>query len=294
MKSPRRIDIAVNLTDPMYKGLYRDKQVHASDIDLVVQRAANADIGMIITGTSVQESKEALELAIKYQQYSTVGVHPTRCSDLTEETILELAKLAKHDRVVALGECGLDADRLEYCAMDAQIIGFKAQLELSKNMSLPIFFHNRNTKIFYDICKEYRSFYPSGVVHSFDGDLDDVRRIKELDLFIGINGCSLKTGEQLNIVSQIPLDRILVETDAPWCDIRPTHASYNLIQESKSTYETFKKEKFKMGSLVKSRNEPISVISVLEILSKLHDIDVPELEQVILGNTRRLFSRLKI
>jgi TatD DNase family protein len=86
-----------------------------------------------------------------------------------------------------------------------------------------------------------------------------------LDLYIGINGCSLKTDENLEVVKAIPVDRLLLETDAPWCEIRPTHASFkywkNIEDSLKDVYTppSKKKEKFESGFMVKSRNEPCSM-----------------------------------
>ena len=81
-----------------------------------------------------------------------------------------------------------------------------------------MYLHNRNTgNDFYDMVKKNRHRFTTGVVHSFTGTLEEVKQIVELDLYIGINGCSLKTAENLEILKQIPIDRMMLETDAPYC-----------------------------------------------------------------------------
>ena len=88
-----------------------------------------------------------------------------------------------------------------------------------------MYLHNRNTgNDFYDIVKKNRNRFTSGVVHSFTGSKDEVKQIIELGLFIGLNGCSFKTAENLEVVKTIPVDKIMLETDSPYCEIRKSHA----------------------------------------------------------------------
>lgn len=83
-------------------------------------------------------------------------------------------------------------------------------------------------------------------------------------VFIGINGCSLKTAENCEVMSCLPLARLMIETDAPWCDVRPTHAGYEYV---KTKWETKDKKKYDAACLVKGRNEPCSVVQVLEVVA---------------------------
>lgn len=102
---------------------------------------------------------------------------------------------------------------------------FPRHFELTEEFNLPMYLHSRNTDgDFVRIVKENRSRFPTGVVHSFTGTAEEVKEFIDLDLFIGLNGCSLKTQENLDVVKTIPLDRIMLETDCPYCDIRNSHA----------------------------------------------------------------------
>ena len=259
-----------------------------------MSRAQKAQVGMVITGTTLKESAEAIQLAKQYGQYCTVGCHPTRCLEAeTPGYFEELSALMDEQVVVAVGECGLDYDRLQFCPKEVQIKYFKEHFKLSKKHQLPMFFHNRNTGMdFYTIVAEHRADFPQGVVHSFDGTWEEACKAIELNLFIGINGCSLKTKENLDVVKQIPLDRLVIETDAPWCGIKPSHASYALL-ESKQLPLTKKKEKFEQGVMVKDRNEPCRLIEVATVISRLKSVDLGTIKEQCLKNTRLLFSKIR-
>ncbi|KAI9280693.1 hypothetical protein BY458DRAFT_430533 [Sporodiniella umbellata] len=264
------------MTDPIFRGIYRGKQEHADDFALILERAKKASVEKIfITGTTLSESKEAIEYIENNAEqadgflYSTVGCHPTRCKEFEKHPngpqayFQELSKLAESKCVIAIGECGLDYDRLHFCPKGVQKKYFLKQFELAEKTGLPMFLHNRNTgEDFYEMIKENRHRFKEGVVHSFTGPMEEMERLVELGLYIGINGCSLKTKENLEVVKAIPEDRLMIETDAPWCDIRPTHASYRYVEkipeEEWNRYSPAfrKKERFQMGLMVKGRNEP--------------------------------------
>ncbi|KAI9492897.1 hypothetical protein BDB00DRAFT_826070 [Zychaea mexicana] len=272
----RFIDIGANLTDPMFRGIYRGKQAHADDWHLVLKRARDAGVQkLIMTGTNLADSQEAIDEIKKHDEenmlYSTVGCHPTRCTEFESHAggptdyFNKLLNIIKDNRqhVVAVGECGLDYDRLHFCPKETQLKYFELQFDLAEKTQLPMFLHNRNTgDDFYTMIKANRHKFRHGVVHSFTGSVEEMKKLVDLDLYIGVNGCSLKTEENLQVVKEIPSDRLMIETDAPWCEIRPTHASHKYLdtipKEEKDLYMplTKKKEKFEMGYMVKSRCEP--------------------------------------
>ncbi|KAI9098670.1 hypothetical protein DFS34DRAFT_658303 [Phlyctochytrium arcticum] len=277
----RMIDIGVNLTDPVFRGQYRGKQCHADDFPQILSRAKQVGVDkMIITGTTVAESKQARQLAHAHDGlYYTVGCHPTRCKEFEQdrkgqprnpdEYLSALKDIITEElrrpdpRVVAIGEFGLDYDRLQFCPKDVQIRYYERQFELAEHFKLPLFLHNRNTgDDFVNITKKNRSRFTTGVVHSFTGTLEELHMLLSLDLYIGVNGCSMKTSENLEAVKAIPINRLMIETDAPYCDIKPAHASHKYLTPEISGLlpASKKKEKFELGSMVKGRNEPCQTV----------------------------------
>jgi TatD DNase family protein len=297
-------DIGFNATDEVFHGIYNEKQCHRDDYLDIFQRARAVGVRSILcTSSSTQEAIDTLELCRKWRDSSpchlvgTVGIHPTRCLEFETDKESIIAKLEhlvqdglSDGTVVAIGECGLDYDRLHFCAKEFQQIGFEAQLEMSLKYPLPLFLHNRNTGgDFFRTISEYTGRMHGGVVHSFTGSTEEMRELVDLNLFIGINGCSLKTEENLQVVKEIPVENLLIETDAPWCSIKPSHASSSLVT---TTFPTVKKEKYQDGKLVKDRSEPCQLIQVLEVVSKLHEMDIIDLAEQISANTVKLFPSM--
>ena len=260
------IDIGCNLLDPMFRGNYRGKQQHTDDFRDVLERGYNNGIEkIIVTAGTLQEAKDALVLArTDPRLFATIGVHPTRCSAefLSDKEgsayLQEMVTVARQGKqegnIVAVGECGLDYDRLEFCDKEIQQKWFAKQLvELAAQVDLPLFLHCRAAgPDMVEILTKHG--INKGVVHSFDGSLETMQEMVNLGLSIGINGCSLRTEANLNVVKQIPSDRLLLETDGPWCDVRPSHPGYKYIA---TTFESVKKaKKWVKGKCVKSRQEP--------------------------------------
>jgi TatD DNase family protein len=169
-------------------------------LDDVLQRAFDGGLEkIIVTGGNLEQSRKALELAKSHERlFSTVGVHPTNCSEFhetpnldPEQFLEELLTLATTNRgkIVAIGECGLDFDRLQFCPKDVQLKYFAMQLELSRKAELPLFLHCRNAfPDFIDILQKNRDSVVGGVMHSFDGALEEALAAIEFGLYIGING----------------------------------------------------------------------------------------------------------
>ncbi|KAH9908148.1 hypothetical protein F4778DRAFT_777506 [Xylariomycetidae sp. FL2044] len=143
--------------------------------------------------------------------------------------------------LVAFGEFGLDYDRLHYCSRRIQMHSFAAQLDLVLSLSPqpPLFLHSRaahgdfvallKTKFGARLEKLERG----GVVHSFTGSAAEMRELMDLGLYVGTNGCSFKTAENCGVVREIRLDRLMLETDGPWCEIRPSHEGWKYLVEKK-------------------------------------------------------------
>ncbi|KAH7425178.1 hypothetical protein KP509_11G043400 [Ceratopteris richardii] len=296
----RLIDIGANLTDGMFKGIYNGKSYHVPDLRSVFERAWTAGVDrIIVTGGSLEESREALKLAeTDGRLYCTVGVHPTRCSEFEAsgnpkkhlEDLLGLAKegVAK-GKVVAIGECGLDYDRLQFCPAAIQQKYFEEQFFLSETLNLPMFLHMRAAaNDFCSIVERNKHRFVSGVAHSFTGSAEEREQLLAIrKLYIGINGCSLKTEENLKVMSGIPVERMMIETDSPYCEIRTTHAGFKNI---KSSWPSKKKEKHEEQCTVKGRNEPCFTRQVLEVVAAHRGItDLAGLARIFYENTCRVF-----
>jgi TatD DNase family protein len=299
------IDIGCNLLDPMFNGVYHGKTKHEDDFKQVLERGfQQAGVEkIIITAGTLEEARNALELArTDSRLYSTVGVHPTRCSDefMSEkqgeiylENMIKLATEGKKEgKIVAVGEFGLDYDRTEFCPKEIQQKWFKRQLvSLASEVDLPLFLHCRAASDdMIEILKEHN--IKNGVVHSFDGTMETMLEMCALGLSIGVNGCSLRTDDNLNVVKNIPIDRLLLETDGPWCDIRPSHPGHQYIRTNYPQVKNAKK--FVLGKCVKNRQEPCHLRQVLEVVAGVRNVNPDELAKQIYKNTLKLFPGLCI
>ena len=184
----------------------------------------------MVTGSDLLNSQKAIELAEKYQDlcFATVGVHP--CSAKTFDThpggpdgllreLTDLATAAKErGHAIAYGEIGLDYDRLSLTGKEQQLKYFDAQLEVAGKVQLPLFLHSRAaSEDFERLLRDKLPNLPKkGLVHSFTGTMEEMERMVALGLDIGINGCSMKTEENLEVVKAVPLERLQIETDGPW------------------------------------------------------------------------------
>jgi TatD DNase family protein len=158
-------------------------------------------------------------------------------ADLTD--LITQARTSPSPELVAFGEFGLDYDRLHYCSKEVQLHSFSVQLALAASLTpqLPLFLHSRAAHAdFVRLLKE--AFGPrlerlekGGVVHSFTGTVDEMRELMDLGLYIGVNGCSFKTAENCDVVREIELSRLMLETDGPWCEVRPSHEGWKYLVE---------------------------------------------------------------
>lgn len=292
----RMVDVGANLTDPMFRGEYRSKQVHEPDVDAVLNRAWTSGLNrIIVTAGTRSQALEAKKFCMKDDRLSyTAGVHPTRCLEFEESGdsqsyLNELQELLCSDsRAVAVGECGLDYDRIEFCPKDVQIKWFEAQFQLARASGKPMFLHMRNAACdFLEIVERNYESFPKAVVHSFTGTVEEALRILEMEkLYIGINGCSLRTEENLAAMSVVPLDRMVIETDAPWCEVRRSHAGHKHIG---THWETVAKEKQRDTAMVKSRNEPCKLVQVVEVIAGHRGIPVEDVVEACYRNTMDIF-----
>ncbi|MFC0225955.1 3'-5' ssDNA/RNA exonuclease TatD [Serratia aquatilis] len=217
-------DIGVNLTSTQF----------GKDAQQVVERACAAGVtGILITGTNAQQSEAASHLARQNAGFcwSTAGVHPHDASSWCDDVAQHIHQLAVRQEVVAIGECGLDFNR-NFSTPAQQEKAFSDQLALAAELNLPVFLHCREAHArFAALLAPWLDKLPAAVVHCFTGTAEELQGCLALGLSIGITGwvCDERRGLQLRaLLPQIPIDRLLLETDAPYLlprDLHPKPAS---------------------------------------------------------------------
>lgn len=209
------IDIGVNLTNSSF----HDQQA------AIVERAIEAGVvQMILTGTSLAVSEQALELCQQLDGdgqhlFATAGVHPHDAKSWDADSERQLRQLLGEARVRAVGECGLDFNR-DFSPRPLQEKALQAQLALAAELRLPVFLHERDaSERLLAILKDYRDHLPAAVVHCFTGERQALFAYLDMDLHIGITGwiCDERRGTHLHpLVGNIPQGRLMLESDAPY------------------------------------------------------------------------------
>ncbi|GAB7364862.1 hypothetical protein MBLNU230_g5654t2 [Neophaeotheca triangularis] len=287
----RYVDIGINLTDEIYRGVHRGNKAHEDDLQQVIERAMAAGVRkMMVTGSDLDESKKAVELAKQYPGlcYATVGVHPCASKSFDsypagpDALLQDLKAFAQASRdagtATAFGEFGLDYDRLHFADKETQLKYFEKQLDIAVDLEMPLFLHSRAAASdFAALLRSRLDRLPKrGVVHSFTGTLEELHEILELGFDVGINGCSMKTEENLAVVKEVPLDKLQIETDGPWCEMRPSHAGSKYLKDAPELPKAVKKEKWSPEALVKGRNEPCTISNVAWAVAGIKGLPVEE------------------
>jgi len=211
------VDIGVNFHSPQLRGLAPE----------LVERARAAGVRQVMaTGTSLASSRVALEVARGHDGvHATAGVHPHGAGELDEACLAGLEALWTEDRVVAVGECGLDYDRM-FSPVDAQRRAFALQLEAAVRLGRPLFLHCRDAfEDFQAMLRDAASAGARGVAHCFTGGPDEAEALLALGFDLGITGwlTDANRGRALREAMRvIPPERLHLETDAPW--LRPKNA----------------------------------------------------------------------
>lgn len=234
-----------------------------SDIESVIKRAIDHDVNhMICIGMYQEANQLAVELAHKYSElYATVGIHPSYVDEGYDEA--QITALASKDKVVAIGEIGIDL----YWVKDnisKQIEIFKKQLDLSLKLKLPVVIHMRDSaKEIYDVLKSYQGL--TGVMHCFSADLEYANKFIALGFHIGIGGpVTYKNGLMIqSVVKGISLDHIIVETDSPYLSPVPHRGK---------------------------RNEPAYTSLVVEKIAEIKGLDVDTVKTITTKNAIQLFK----
>ena len=248
------------------------------DYDQMISNAESAGVKTIINvGTKIDSSEKAVELGKKYNNlYAIVGVHPHHADKLEKGWEDELENLCKNDKVVGIGECGMDYYR--YKSNDIvdpklQKEVFIKQIELSHKLKLPLQIHNRLAgKEIIDILINHKSYLlnPPGMFHCMSGDIDFLRKVLDLGFHVGFDGnitykgiAPGETTELIDLVRYAPIDRIVTETDSPFLTPEP-----------------------KRGS----RNVPENVIIVGEFVARTKHLTISNLDKITSKNAAEIFK----
>ncbi|SDZ66531.1 TatD DNase family protein [Evansella caseinilytica] len=237
------------------------------DVEEVIERAKQAGVAyMAVVGFDEKTIPKALELAEKYDFiYAVVGWHPVDAVDFEDSHLDWLRELASHPKVVAIGETGLDY-HWDKSPKEVQKAVFRKQIRLAKEVKLPIVIHDRDAhQDIVDILMEEDAGEVGGIMHCFGGSADIAKQCLSMNFYISFGGpVTFKNAKRpKEVAKEIPIDRLLIETDAPFLAPHPYRGK---------------------------RNEPAYVKLVAEKLAELKNIPCDELENVTTENAKKIFG----
>lgn len=240
---------------------------YKEDVDAVITRAKENGVKyIIIPATDIITAREAILLAEKYEQiYATVGIHPHDTKDWNDSLITQIEELARHPKVVAIGEIGLDY-YYDFSPQDQQIKAFKTQLELAIKLDLPVVIHNRDSdEDMMDIIQSYCGTGLKAQLHCFNGSLDDAMEYMKMNHFISYTGnITYKKNDGLReILKHTDLNHLMLETDSPFMTPVPYRGK---------------------------RNEPSYVKYVAQQVADVHKISIEDVGRITSLNTFRFFG----
>lgn len=186
----------------------------------IIEDAAKNEIACILTSTDMKENTRINEFSKTHNVYGTAGIHPHNSDSAKKEDFELIEKIAsENERIVAIGECGLDFDRM-FSTRENQIRCLEKHIVLAEKLNMPLFLHERSAAAdFIKRFKNHLNICNRSVVHCFTGDKDTLKKYLDMGFNIGITGwiCDDRRGRELReAVKLIPLDRIMIETDAPY------------------------------------------------------------------------------
>ena len=244
-----------------------DMDRYQVDLADVLIRAREAGVRRMLTiGIDLESSRAAVALAEEHSGvFAAVGVHPHHIAETSSADYQELKRLAEHPRVVAYGEIGMDAVR-NYAPLPQQREHFQQQVEMAKELNLPLIVHDREThEEIMEVLATAAPFPAGGVMHCFSGDADLAGRVVELGFHVSIPGVvTFNNAEMMQeAAAAVPLDRLLVETDGPFLAPVP-----------------------KRGR----RNEPAYVLYTAEKVAEIKGVSLAELARQTTANAEKLFG----
>lgn len=252
-----------------YTGIF-DTHAHYDDecfdedrFELLDEMLASDVRGIINCGCTVESSKTSITFAEKYPQiYAAVGIHPQNAAEEAEDALQKIEELAKHEKVVAIGEIGLDY-HYDYTPKDMQIEYFEKQILLAKKLDLPVIVHDREAH--QDCVEMLLKYKPRGVMHCFSGSVETAKQLTDIGFYIGLGGSvTFKNAKKpAEVAASIDLERLLLETDCPYMTPVPFRGR---------------------------RNNSSLIIHTAEKIAELRGITAQEVIDTARENTYRLFN----
>ncbi|MER2079283.1 TatD family hydrolase [Psychrobacillus psychrotolerans] len=254
------IDTHVHLNADQYEG----------DLQEVIDRALEANVKkMVVIGFDRITIERAMKLVEEYSFiYAVVGWHPVDAIDCTEEDLRWIEELAAHEKVVGIGEMGLDY-HWDKSPKDIQQEVFRKQIRLAQKVKLPIIIHNRDaTEDVIRILQEEEAYLTGGIMHCFGGSVETAKQCIDMNFMISLGGpVTFKNAKKpKEVAAEIPLEYLLIETDAPYLAPHPHRGK---------------------------RNEPALVPLVAEEIARLKGISIEEVAEATTKNAERFFNLVK-
>ncbi|MCK1976666.1 TatD family hydrolase [Jeotgalicoccus huakuii] len=247
--------------------VHLNAEQYNEDLDAVIDRARDNGIEkMVVVGCDRESIERTMEMIDEYDDiYGVIGWHPVDAIDCTDDDLRWIEELSKHEKIVGIGETGLDY-HWDKSPKDVQKELFRKQIALAKRVNLPIIIHNReSTADCVEILKEEDAHEVGGIMHAFSADERTADEIIAMNFYVSLGGPVTFKNAQLpkDIAVHVPLDRLLVETDAPYLTPHPYRGK---------------------------RNEPAHVKLVAEKIAELRNISYEALGQATTENAERLFN----
>ncbi|MDO6851373.1 TatD family hydrolase [Priestia megaterium] len=247
--------------------VHLNAEQYEDDLQEVINRALEKGVqNMVVVGFDEPTIKKAIQIAETYDFiYASVGWHPVDAVDMTDEHLAWIEELAQHPKVVALGEMGLDY-HWDKSPKEVQKDVFRRQIRLARKVNLPIIIHNRDaTEDVVTILKEEHVEEVGGIMHCFTGSIEVAKQCMDMNMYISFGGpVTFKNAKKpKEVATELPLDRLLIETDCPYLTPHPFRGK---------------------------RNEPGYVSYVAEQVAELKGITYEELADITTANAKKLFG----
>ena len=248
--------------------MFTDTHLHIfkeyyDNIDVVIENAKKNNINKYINnGVDTKTNKEVISLTKIYDgMYGAIGIHPENVDNYEESDLDFISENLYHEKIIAIGEIGLDYHYTKD-NKDKQIELFERELKMAEDNNLPVIIHSRESTL--DTINTLKKYKVKGVIHSFSGSLETAKEYIKMGYLLGINGViTFKNSKLKDVIKEIPLDYIILETDSPYL-----------------TPEPFRGKK----------NEPAHILEIANYIANLKNISLEDLSRIIENNVKRTFN----